>query len=75
MTHLADKLKLLAEGTSGFAANLEKKVDDALAAHSAKQKDISNRVDTVFGKVDAINADAESGLKVIEDTLGQLTNS
>ena len=74
MSHLADKMKQLASGTSDFAAALEKKIDDALAAHLAKKSAVLQRVDAAFAKVDAINADAEAGLSSIEDALGQLTN-
>ena len=74
MTHLADKMKLLAQGTSGFAKQLEDKVDAALAAHQSKQSDILKRVDQAFSTVDAVNADAEAGLTSIEAELKNITN-
>lgn len=74
MSHLAEKMKLLASGTSGFVAQLEKKVDDALAAHQTAQGDILKQVDDAFAKVEAVNADAKAGLAAITSELSQLTN-
>jgi hypothetical protein len=74
MPHLADKLKQLATGTSGFAAALEAKVDTALAAHSAAQTSIMQQVDDAFAQVDAINADAQAGVAAITAELAKVTN-
>lgn len=74
MTHLADKMKLLAGGTSDFAKQLEAKIDAKIADHAAKQKDILNRVDTAFGTVDKISDDADAGIAAIEASLKDLTN-
>lgn len=73
--HLAEKMKLLASGTSGFTAALEKKIDDALAAHAATQKEILAGVDDAFAQVDAVNDDAKAGLAAIKSELAQITNA
>lgn len=74
MTHLADKLKLLATGTSDFVASLESTVDAKLASHTAKKAQLTQRINDVFAKTDAIEADADAGLTALENTLNQLTN-
>lgn len=74
MTHLADKLKLLASSTSDFTKQLEDTVDAKLAAHQAKKTELTNRINDVFAKTDAISADADAGLTALENTLNQLTN-
>ena len=74
MTHLADKMKQLASGTSGFAKALEAKIDAKLAEHATKQQDIADRVDKAFGAVDAVSADADAGITAIESELKNLTN-
>jgi hypothetical protein len=74
MTHLADKMKLLAGGTSTFAKQLEDKIDQKLAEHQKTQTDILNRVDSAFDTVDKISADANEGITAIEAELKGLTN-
>jgi hypothetical protein len=74
MTHLADKMKLLAGGTQDFVKQLEDKVDAKLAAHSARQQAVLAGVDTAFATVDSVTADAEAGLASIEEALKGITN-
>lgn len=74
MTHLADKMKQLAGGTSSFAKKLEDKIDEKLAEHQQTQKDILDRVDAAFDTVDKISADANEGITAIEAELKNLTN-
>jgi len=71
---LGDKLKLYASGTSDFMSAIEKTVDQRLVAQAAKKADMTKRINGVFAKTDAIEADAEAGLKALENTLNQLTN-
>ena len=75
MTHLAEKMKLLAGGTSTFATQLEKLIDDKLAAHQAAQADVINRVTTAFATVDSVTADAVAGVAAIEASLKDITNA
>jgi hypothetical protein len=74
MSHLGEKMKLLAQGTSGFAALLETKIDAAIASHQQAQTEIIAAVDTAFAQVDAINQDAQSGVAAIQAELKNLTN-
>lgn len=74
MTHLADKMKLLATGTQGFAKQLEDLIDQKLASHQAAQSTVISQVTEAFATVDAITADAQNGVVAIQAALKDLTN-
>lgn len=74
MTHLGEKMKRLAQGASSFSAQLEKKLDEALAKHESRQHDVNDRAERALATVDAIHDDAEAGMAAIEAELKGLTN-
>lgn len=74
MTHLADKMKLLATASQDFQKTVEDKVDAKLAEIGSKKTAALERLDTAFGKIDAVGADADAGITAVEAMIAQLTN-
>lgn len=68
--HLADKMKALSQGAKDLAADVEAKVDAALA----RQQDVKSRADAAMSKIGAVADDADAGVSAVEEALKGLTN-
>jgi hypothetical protein len=70
MSHLADKLKMLADGSKQLTADAESAVDAALA----KQQSVRARLTAAVSGITSVTADADAGTAALEEALKGLTN-
>lgn len=74
MTHLADKMKLLAQGASGFTKKVEELIDGVLAEQHQAQAEVTEGLGKSVDTIRAVHEDAKAGVAALQSELKGLTN-